>query len=131
MTKEELRENLTFKIKDNSFDPQDIIDTCEAFILSKKQMKRKDIAAIAEKICGLDVNDIYKKDRSGNIPFAKHLYFWYCYTFTDATCEAIGLEFNQGHSNVIYSKNKINNWIEIKDSMTIERVEKMKLLTGN
>ena len=66
------------------------------------------------KVTGISVDGVLKKNRSGEFVIARQLYCYYARLMGFGLAE-IGMIINRDHSTVLYSINKVNELIQVKD----------------
>jgi|TARA_R110000823_G_scaffold259896_1_gene380914 chromosomal replication initiation ATPase DnaA len=130
MKKQELKDSLQTELNKDDFNPYDLIDFFDSYLISQKNIKRKDVIEAAAKAVGVDVDMMYKRSRKRDVVTAKYLYYWHYRVFVGETLRRIGLEFNIDHSSVLHGVRSIKDGLLFKDELITKSVIKFNNLIG-
>ena len=126
----ELKEELNFELNKQDFNPNEIVNLCNSYLISQKEITKKEIIEASALACNIEVDEMYKKNRAGLLPLSRHLYYWYHRTFNTQTVSSLGVEFGQNHASVIHGVKSINNALFVKDKLVTDVVRKFKKSVG-
>lgn len=94
-------------------------------------MIANELLILISRVTGLNLTEIKSKDRKQSYVLARHIMAYYLrnkYSFS--LCQ-IGKFFNVHHTTVLNSILKINNMIDISDSLTIKIMTELDILISS
>ena len=97
--------------------------------LKFRQVKVLNSNNIVQSVCdcfGLSLNDLQKKRRNRDLVTARHLCYYFLRKYTDSTLKEIGGYFNHDHTTVLHGRDKVDDFIKIKDSVTLSNIYKIE-----
>jgi chromosomal replication initiation ATPase DnaA len=71
-------------------------------------------------------HQIVSHTRKAEAVIARHVYWWLCYKWLNATSTSLGEKFNRDHSTVLYALGKVNDLIAAKDDFVCSKIRNIE-----
>lgn len=99
--------------------------TVVALFINQRQDKvvKRCLDDLALAVCetfGISMSDLVGDSRKGELPFARHLFFWYAYNEFGFGPSKLGRKLNRDHTTAIHGIGKIQDFLDIKDFRTTQ-----------
>jgi chromosomal replication initiation ATPase DnaA len=100
-------------------------------IRSATPLSFDDVVKIVTGYYGMTVEEITKINRKRERVTARAILTWFLIKETRYTLKSIGQYFGQDHTTVLYHRDKIQGFIEIKDHQTLRDLAAIEILINN